>query len=208
MDYNISTIEALTENEARDLAVEHVILKEHDIYFVDFGGYFGYSYLVFKDGHSIHYANDYELHHKGKSKEDLRKDRVSIFGINRTGEQQAEFERKISSMVYDPVAFAYYDDKDFVNHHIDLYNNLEKLLDSMEENYEYWKSAFLYEIYNNEYIYNWQADFDVLSCFGSLKYSEDAGYMKYMEQLGFNDVKKMAYIEALKEYYKETKEMC
>ena len=64
MDYNIEMIEKLTEQEAQDMALESLNIKEHTVYFVDFGGYFGYSAIVFKNGHHIRYANDYELHHK------------------------------------------------------------------------------------------------------------------------------------------------
>lgn len=62
--YTIHDIETLTEPEAAALAEETLTIKEHTVYLVDFGGYFGYSCLVFKNGHHIHYANDYALHHK------------------------------------------------------------------------------------------------------------------------------------------------
>lgn len=71
-EYTIRDIEALTEAQAAEMAIETVIVKGHQVYFVDFGGYFGYSALVFVDGHHIKYANDYELHHKGRSREELR----------------------------------------------------------------------------------------------------------------------------------------
>ena len=68
----IRDIEALTETQAAAMAIESVTVKGHQVYFVDFGGYFGYSALVFADGHYIKYANDYELHHQGKSRDELR----------------------------------------------------------------------------------------------------------------------------------------
>lgn len=39
-----------------------------------FGGFdeYGYSCLVFKDGHHVHYANDYQLHHSNKNPKELR----------------------------------------------------------------------------------------------------------------------------------------
>ena len=40
-------------------------------------------------------------------------------------------------MVFDPVAFAYYDDEDFVNRHVELLNTLEKRYDETVNNYEY-----------------------------------------------------------------------
>ena len=64
-DWTISMIEALSEDEARKIAQESMQIKEHTVYFVDFGGYFGYSTLVFMDGMHVYHANDYELHFRG-----------------------------------------------------------------------------------------------------------------------------------------------
>ena len=64
-NWNIETIQNITEQEAQGMALETLNIKGHNVYLVDFGGYFGYSRLVFADGRHIHYANDYELHHKG-----------------------------------------------------------------------------------------------------------------------------------------------
>lgn len=76
MSLNIREIENISESEAKEAAIEIAKIKGFNIYFVDLEGHFGYSYLVFKDGHHIHYANDYELHHswlvKEKGKEALR----------------------------------------------------------------------------------------------------------------------------------------
>lgn len=71
----ISEIESLTEDQAKAAAVETAEIKEHQIYFVEIDGAFGYSALVFKDGHHIKYANDYELHHRHwlTSQEELNK---------------------------------------------------------------------------------------------------------------------------------------
>lgn len=69
-EYTIRDIETLTEAQAAEMAIEAATVKGHQVYFVDFGGYFGYSVLVFADGHYIKYANDYELHHSGKSRDE------------------------------------------------------------------------------------------------------------------------------------------
>ena len=69
---NIREIESLTEVEAKEMALETMQIKEHNIYFVDLGEYFKYSVLVFKNGKHIHYANDYELHHAGRERKWLR----------------------------------------------------------------------------------------------------------------------------------------
>lgn len=60
---NITEIENLTYEEVKENALEKLTIKDHDCFLVDFGGHFGYSILVFKDGKHIYYANDYELHH-------------------------------------------------------------------------------------------------------------------------------------------------
>lgn len=69
----IYEIEKMTEQEAQDMAIETMEIKGHNIYFVDFEGYFGFSMLIFKNGHHIYHANDYELHHSTMIREELRK---------------------------------------------------------------------------------------------------------------------------------------
>lgn len=75
-DYTISDIENLTYDQAKEMAIETLNIKGHDCLLVDFGGYFGYSILVFKNKRHIRYANNYELHNewlvKEKGKEALK----------------------------------------------------------------------------------------------------------------------------------------
>lgn len=75
-DITIKDVENMNKN---DMAIweaygeaEHIIIKEHDCYLVDLEGYLGYSILIFKNGRHINYANDYELHHHNRKKEELR----------------------------------------------------------------------------------------------------------------------------------------
>lgn len=68
-EMNITGIEKLTYEEAKNNALESMNIKDHDCFFVDFDGYFGYSILVFKNGKHIYHANDYELHHHWLMKE-------------------------------------------------------------------------------------------------------------------------------------------
>ena len=63
-NWSIRDIESITEEEAKAMSLETMVLKEHDIYFADLGDTFGYSCLVFKDHHHIYYADDYRLHHR------------------------------------------------------------------------------------------------------------------------------------------------
>ena len=244
-NWNIDNIQALIETEAQAMALETMQIKEHNIYFVDFEGYFGYSCLVFKNNHHIYYANDYQLHH---SKEDRKEELKQIYieGLNNkifTESEIAEplkdydeyrrksyfihnyygmrvdyisiwgnpkdhpnFEEEVSGMTYNPVAFSYMSDADFVKHHIELLETLEKAKAETSGNYEYLKKAFLYEMYNHEYGINWQADWDVLSCFGKIEYrsESDEALEKYFTELNFTEVQKRAYLDARSQYYKET----
>lgn len=67
--FDIEMIKELTFEDAKELAIESMEIKEHECFFVDFGGYFGYSVLVFKNGKHVHYVDDFELHHTYKVKE-------------------------------------------------------------------------------------------------------------------------------------------
>ena len=232
-EWNIHDIEALTEEQAADMALEKMVIKGHNIYFVDFGGYFGYSALVFMDNHHIRYADDYELHHKGNSREELkqfyidrmnnilftddefstinnyndrqkklyyimnyypmRRYHVSIFGINKDDED-------VSNMIYNPVGLCYFnkEDEEFSNHILTLFKILKKAMPD-KNNYEYWYSAFLCEMENHEYPINWQADYDVCSCFGNCENVKDyTDTNKLFEVCGFSDTQKLAYVNARK----------
>lgn len=85
-EMNIENIRSLTLEEVKNNALEHMEIKEHDCFFVDFDGYFGYSILVFKNGKHIHYANDYELHHHWLVKEKGR-DGLREYYINEMNEK-------------------------------------------------------------------------------------------------------------------------
>ena len=73
---DIREIEALTINEAEEMRkageAELINIKEHLCYLVDLQSHFGYSVLVFKNNHHIYYANDYQLHHRRKTIEELK----------------------------------------------------------------------------------------------------------------------------------------
>lgn len=246
--WNIHDIESLDENTARQMACETMRIKEHDIYFVDFGGYFGYSCLVFMSGHYIHYANDYQLHHGTiKTRDELRqyyirelghqlytdaeimeplrsyeeyslksrflhnhygmqRDHLSMFSLPDERETPEYKEKREAMTLFNPIAFAFYrpEDDAFVKHHIELYEALEKRVDDMKNDYDYQKDAFLSEMYNHEYGINWQADYDTLSAFGPITYSNAGDALQhYFDELGFTDVQRRAYRDAARQYYKE-----
>lgn len=77
---SIRDIESLPEEKAVKDALEHLVIKEHEVYLIDLGDAFGYSALVYKNGKPIHYANDYELHHSKRSRGELRN--IYVEGLN------------------------------------------------------------------------------------------------------------------------------
>lgn len=72
----IREIEALTLDQVEGMKKEGkadlLNIKNHSCYLVDLGEYFGYSALIFKNNHHIYYANDYQLHHRTKTIEELK----------------------------------------------------------------------------------------------------------------------------------------
>lgn len=243
-DWNIKEIEALTLAEVIIMNEDDAEINGHDIYFVDFGGYFGYSALVFKDDAHIYYANDYELHHKGKSKDELkawymktlpnkifadkdlevvenyddyeRKDyflrnyyiqRIpyeTAFHIYHNETEEKEFKKKVKGMFYNPISFCYVESKyeEFCKTQAEL---LEKLKAAKEaasnDNFEYWKNAFLSEMFNHEYGIAWDNDYNVISCFASIGYNNNT-LEQCFDDAKFTEVQRKAYRAARDEYYK------
>lgn len=247
-EYTIRDIEALTEAQAAEMAIEAATVKGHQVYFVDFGGYFGYSVLVFADGHYIKYANDYELHHSGKSRGELRefyfdslnrklftsdemetvsdyqdkqakeyyirnyygmrRDHISMFFCG-PDEEREKLRKKTENMIFSPVFFAYYDkrDTDFVKRGEELLATLEKA-EPKSDNAEYWKSAFLREMFNHEYGINWQGDFDVCSCFGDCSGVRDyTDIDELFTACKFSDAQRAAYMAARREYSRQSADL-
>ena len=104
----IQEIENLTYAEAAEIALEKLNIKGHDCFLVDFGGYFGYSILVFHSGKHIHYANDYELHHHYLVKESGR-EALREYYIN-------EMNRKLftdAEMMEEPTSYDEYEKKSY-----------------------------------------------------------------------------------------------
>lgn len=132
----------------------------------------------------------------------MQEDYVSAFYIV-TPESKAEHDKAIEGKIYNPVCYSYYDEDkaDFITHHIELKKQLEQQKKQMQNDFEYMKQAFLSEMWNHEYGYNWQADYDVLSCFGSIQYNHYDDMNDYFNQLNFTDDQRRAYREARREYY-------
>lgn len=238
-NYTIKDIESMSEANLADMAEEVETIKGHTVYFVDFGGYFGFSACVCAEGQHIYYANDYELHHRGKSRDELREIyRWKLTGMLFTESELATvssyddksvkeyFLRNLyamrrpyvsmfhigaapdtSGMIFSPVFMAYYNDADFVKHGAELLRTLTEAEHKSAESFDYWKSAFLYEMFNHEYGINWQADYDVCSCYANCNNVKDyTDTEELFTVCGFNDTQKAAYMAARREYFKKQSE--
>ena len=112
-------------------------------------------------------------------------------------------------MIFSPVFLAFYDkkDADFVNSGEELLAMLEKA-EPESDNAEYWKNAFLREMFNHESGITWQADFDVCSCFGNCSSVSDIDDINALfAACNFSDVQRDAYMAARREYSKQSAEL-
>ena len=119
-EMNIKEIESLTLEEVKNNALEYMEIKDHDCFFIDFDGYFGYSILVFKDGKHIYHANDYELHHRHLIKENGRDALRAYYIKEMNGKLYTDVE-----MMEEPTSYDEYEKKnDFLrNYHIMRYDH-------------------------------------------------------------------------------------
>lgn len=107
------------------------------------------------------------------------------------------FKSDKESAVHSAIAFAYFrpEDRAFVEHLNELYKAFTACNNPLRD-YERAKDAFKYEMFNHEYPINWQGDFDVISCFTSVKYRGDG---TEIDQTGWTDEIKRAYCDAARE---------
>lgn len=79
-------------------------------------------------------------------------------------------------------------------------------LPELMKDHEFAVSAFRYEMDNHEYAINWQADYDVCSCFGHCEYGECKDATDYLSEMGYGDDVVKAYMEARRSHYKAADE--
>lgn len=72
----------------------------------------------------------------------------------------------------------------------------QELHNLLENDSDFARDAFEYEMYNHEYPINWQGDWDVCSCFGDVEYGEGKSGSDYLRELGFTDKVIQIYREA------------
>ena len=235
-------IKQLSEKEADMLSIEKLDIKGFSVYLVDFGGYYGYSALVYGNGRHIYHVDDFELHHKGKTRSELRAlfieklsgklfteeeiaaplkdyneytakdyfirnywpmqfESISIFHCCKNDEERKAILDKVKDWHKSRLCMCWFKDLCNSNKAFELWLMLERAQVALKDNLEYWKNAFMYEMNNHEYGINWQADYDTLSAFGRIDYTEaDNEIEDYFNQLDFNETQRRAYIAALREY--------
>lgn len=103
--------------------------------------------------------------------------------------------------------FYFRKDADVIRDYFSKPDELSELL----KDYDFCEDAVYYEMCNHEYGINWQADWDVMSCFGNVEYYDrtsrechDVGELTYyFNQLGWNDAQRRAYAAARSRYMKQ-----
>ena len=137
----------------------------------------------------------------------LQFDYISIFFIG-SDEERAALQEKTKNMFYSAAALAYFHDAETAEKIDSLYKKLQEEREKSETSYKYMYKAFLHELWNHEYIINWQGDWDVFSCFGRVKYGDNKGPAEYMDELKFNDEQKKAFYDARADYRKKAIKYC
>ena len=79
-------------------------------------------------------------------------------------------------------------------------DNIEDLI---KQDDEFALDAFRYEMNNHEYFYNYEADYDVCSCFCNCEYGECKDYKDYLKEGGFDDHVIDLYKQAKRAIHKE-----
>lgn len=143
------------------------------------------------DTYDDYKAREYYLHNYYG----MRYDHVSAFYIGDKNKPNTD------GMIYSPRTWSYFkaEDADVVTRINDLYDKLDEMFKAAMLEYDFAKSAFLYEMYNHEYAINWQGDFDVLNTFGGVRYVESDNRSHYFKQLGFTATQIAAYEAAAAE---------
>lgn len=73
-----------------------------------------------------------------------------------------------------------------------------ELREVMEADHDFAYEAFEYEMFNHEYPINWEGDYDVCSCFGSIEWSEEKDGVDYLQEIGFTAGVIAQYVNARK----------
>ena len=131
----------------------------------------------------------------------------TAFHIFHNETEEKEFERKVKGMFYNHISFCYVEQKykEFCKTQAELLGKLESAKEAASNgSFEYWKDAFLSEMFNHEYGIAWDADYNVISCFASIGYN-NITLEQCFDDAKFTEVQRKAYRAARDEYYKTAK---
>ncbi len=135
----------------------------------------------------------------------------SIFVIKGSKEdERLEKILKNNTMYFSKICFCYFYEKEPVEKAEKMASDLLNAKNNAN-NFNYWVGAFKHEMFNHEYLINWQGNWDIFSCFGNVKYKGDTlsgsdEIEDYIKQLGFTDMHRKAFNQAYKAYYEIAKD--
>jgi hypothetical protein len=127
----------------------------------------------------------------------------TAFHIYHNETEEKEFKKKIKGMFYNHISFCYVEPKykEFCKTQAELLGKLESAKEAASNgSFEYWKDAFLSEMFNHEYGIAWDADYNVISCFASIGYN-NITLEQCFDDAGFTEVQRAAYRAARDKYY-------
>lgn len=137
-------------------------------------------------------------------------DHESMFGIYYTDEEAEKAHKEALKKYPYPChsCFSYFKDRKIGDYINDLLTALEYSRAALENDFEYWKSAIKYEMYNHEYAINYQAEWEVINCFGRVEWLGDFTSLDtWLNKSTLNETQKKAYKAALAEYNKESEDL-
>lgn len=207
-------------------------VKGYSAWFVQLESY-GYSVLVTKNGRRIDTADDYELHHRGKAREELRK--LYMKELNKKLFTDEELRAPSKSYTEHKAK------RDYVlsiyplqREHMSMFDGekpdgwvrgglyyfppyekafarsvdglLRMLKSSEPRSYGYMLGAFHYEMRNHEYVLDYDGDYAVMSLFANIGYHAGYDTEDYLKATGWSSEWKRAYRDAQRKYWKDARE--
>lgn len=86
---------------------------------------------------------------------------------------------------------------------IDAFFNKTDILPELMQDHEFCENAVYDELCNHEYMINYQGDYEVMSCFGSINYADDKTLFDYADDMQWTKTQKDALSAAYEKYRKD-----
>lgn len=218
-EFLVEEAQSITEDFAKEIAEETMTVKGFNIYFVNFGGYLGYSYLVFKNNYHIYNLNMYERYLWWLA-EEKEEDTLKVLKeyylkkINNTFYAEEEIAEPLKSRdEYESKRLFLHSchgkqGEDFIKRRTELLELLDKRKDEAADSFEYQKNVFLKEMHYHANAFSWNAsvlgldvDYDMLSAFGNITRKNGGTLAEYFDELNFSETQRKAYKAARNEYW-------